>query len=757
MSLASIATNLYTIQSRKNVPLKTAFSMMVREDMAMRFSVYNLVKLITKSEFLATVAQTAYGKRTPLQKAQDEEDRKKEMNDKKFKVYTQVTFARINNRLNLLTSISERNSQLIMNLYSELGYFRGQRKVSLNSNVIFSTRVMLPSKTVKNKIEEIEKQLNQIKNIKQPRARSRGAVAKKKGAAPSKQSEDGFMKFLPLLLSNPRLLGLMAGGGVGALSLGSYLTQAYSLFNLPSTAGRISNRLKGDTSYEDPTTEEISQLIDPALAGVGAFTATGGIIGGGLATVGAFKKGKELLIRRNLDKKIAGRTAQVSLDARNSRALFRAYQQGKNLNAPGLQQTAEQRDKAVRARAERRFNTRQLTKWQKLSPILRKLGPLAAAGTAADVSMTIGQMSNHVANHANGKLNDQQFKENMITGYAELISTVGTTGLTTALGAGLGLAGTAIFPGIGTLGGTILGMGGGLLLAYLIDENDGKEGTLRSIATKAYEMIHEDKVLTLSNKDTRSVSLNDDSRSRVGSTTRAQSGVTTQSSESSKVRSIRNNNPGNLRFANQREAVGVDSSGFAIFATPEAGLRAMLAQIKLDTQTRGETLYKFISEYAPSSENDTLGYVDFVSKQTGIQPYEKVPESKIPLVMRAMIKMEGGDAALRYFDNNFRTDNNRILVATADVIRTSPPPLTVANSNIPVSSMPSVEEGPKAEPDLQARIDSTVAINYGKIVKNQMTAGIGAVNQKITDLSKKTTTEFPFSTNPEASISSYKT
>ena len=732
--------------------------MMVREDMAMRFSVYNLVKIITKSEFLATVAQTAYGKRTPLQKAQDEEDRKREMNEKKFKVYTQVTFARINNRLNLLTSISERNSQLIMNLYSELGYFRGQRKPSLNSNVIFSTRVMLPSKTVKSKIEEIEKQLDQLKNIKQVRVRSRGATAKKKGAVTPKQNEEGFMNFLPLLLSNPRLLGLMAGGGVGALSLGSYLTQAYSLFNLPSTAGRISNRLKGNTSYENPITEEISQLIDPALAGVGAFTATGGIIGGGLATVGAFKKGKELLIRRNLDKKIAGRTAQVSLDARNSRALFRAHQQGKDLNAPGLQQTAAQRDTAVKARAERRFNTRQLTKWQKLSPILRKLGPLAAAGTAADVAMTIGQMSNHVANHANGKLNDQQFKENMITGYAELISTVGTTGLVSAMGAGLGAAGTTIFPGIGTLGGAILGAGGGLLLAFMLEEgkDEGAGSTLRSFATKAYEIIHEDKIFgTSPAKNVPSTNL-----SGGPTTPRGQSGGATQSSGSSPVRSIRNNNPGNLRFANQREAIGVDSSGFAMFATPEAGLRAMLAQIKLDTQTRGETLYKFISEYAPKSENDTMGYVNFVSKQTGIQPNERVPESKIPLVMRAMIKMEGGDAAVRYFDNNLRTDNNRVLVATADVIRTSPPPLTVANSNIPVSAMPSAEDGPRegntVEGMLKARTDAAVAMGIGKINQSNIVAGLSAVNQKITDLSKKTTTEFPFTSNPEVSISSYK-
>ena len=75
MSISAIAAQLYTIQSRKNLPLSTAINAMVREDLAMRFSVYNLAKIITKSDFIATVAQTAFGSRTPMQKKQDEIER----------------------------------------------------------------------------------------------------------------------------------------------------------------------------------------------------------------------------------------------------------------------------------------------------------------------------------------------------------------------------------------------------------------------------------------------------------------------------------------------------------------------------------------------------------------------------------------------------------------------------------------------------------------------------------------------------------
>lgn len=85
----------------------------------------------------------------------------------------------------------------------------------------------------------------------------------------------------------------------------------------------------------------------------------------------------------------------------------------------------------------------------------------------------------------------------------------------------------------------------------------------------------------------------------------------------------RNNNPGNLRFAGQAGAIGKDSRGFAIFSTPEEGWAALNNQISLDAG-RGLTLTQFLNKYAPSSENDTSNYINFVSSQTGIGPNDLI-------------------------------------------------------------------------------------------------------------------------------------
>lgn len=72
-----------------------------------------------------------------------------------------------------------------------------------------------------------------------------------------------------------------------------------------------------------------------------------------------------------------------------------------------------------------------------------------------------------------------------------------------------------------------------------------------------------------------------------------------------------NNNPGNLRYARQREATGKDDKGFAVFPDGPAGWRALHNQIKLD-QKRELTLKQFIAKYAPPNENDTSEYLQFV-------------------------------------------------------------------------------------------------------------------------------------------------
>lgn len=112
--------------------------------------------------------------------------------------------------------------------------------------------------------------------------------------------------------------------------------------------------------------------------------------------------------------------------------------------------------------------------------------------------------------------------------------------------------------------------------------------------------------------------------------------------------SIRNNNPGNLRFANQPGATQGEG-GFARFETPEAGLAAMQKQIELDTQTRGLTLDRFLNKYAPPSENKTQNYINFVAQKTGLDPTKPVPAERIADVQRAMIEMEGGPRSLSYF------------------------------------------------------------------------------------------------------------
>lgn len=112
--------------------------------------------------------------------------------------------------------------------------------------------------------------------------------------------------------------------------------------------------------------------------------------------------------------------------------------------------------------------------------------------------------------------------------------------------------------------------------------------------------------------------------------------------------SVQNNNPGNLRLAGQPGAVEGEG-GFAAFASPGQGLRALTRQVVLDTQTRDMSLEDFLNKYAPPSENETNKYIDFVERQTGLDAKGKVPESKVPQLVRAIVRMEGGQEAIDYF------------------------------------------------------------------------------------------------------------
>lgn len=87
------------------------------------------------------------------------------------------------------------------------------------------------------------------------------------------------------------------------------------------------------------------------------------------------------------------------------------------------------------------------------------------------------------------------------------------------------------------------------------------------------------------------------------------------------TRAYRNNNPGNLRFANQPDTIGPDRQGFAIFGTPQAGLAALLALLAhYKAKFPGWTLDHLINVYAPASENDSENYVRLIAQFLAVDP-----------------------------------------------------------------------------------------------------------------------------------------
>lgn len=109
------------------------------------------------------------------------------------------------------------------------------------------------------------------------------------------------------------------------------------------------------------------------------------------------------------------------------------------------------------------------------------------------------------------------------------------------------------------------------------------------------------------------------------------------------------NNPGNLRYAVRNRWIGqVDpSNGFCQFEHIHAGLRALC--ITLDSYRVHHNLLsvqELISRYAPSSENDTDGYVRFVCSYVGCSASEtpfSTPSLFVAFVS-AICRMETGYA-----------------------------------------------------------------------------------------------------------------
>ena len=124
------------------------------------------------------------------------------------------------------------------------------------------------------------------------------------------------------------------------------------------------------------------------------------------------------------------------------------------------------------------------------------------------------------------------------------------------------------------------------------------------------------------------------------------------------VRSVRNNNPGNIR-TNSTAWKGKtgDDGAFVSFATPEHGVRALGRTLETYQDKHGlNTVEGMIQRWAPPNENDTTGYVNFVANKMGIDKNSPIDLSANPelaeKMVAAMIQKEGGQEALDYFGDS---------------------------------------------------------------------------------------------------------
>jgi len=646
MSISAIAAQLYTIQSRKNLPLSTAINAMVREDLAMRFSVYNLAKIITKSDFIATVAQTAFGSRTPMQKKQDEVELRKQQIEKKFKQFTVSSITSLTRKIDLLSSITQRNTALISNVYSELGAFRMQQRININTFNARSVRIPGRSKTIRAQIEEINRQLQQLQ-VKEGRPGVRGITAKKKKSEQKtkENSTSLFNQFLPFLLGNPRLLGLLGVGALRAVGLGTLALKAYALYNLPGAVSRMTTRAGGQSAYDDPITESTSQTVDPLIAAGGTYTATKAIMDAASMIKNRGKSKLELISDKDRRKQMQN----------NMAARFRDR---------GM--TSQQAFGTASKRTSQYIKySKAIKKFQIVDSAIKGLGKKLPGIQLASLMFILSRMSNTTANRASGKISQEKYKEEMIDHYSNLIEYVGIPAMGSLLG---GLAGSALFPGIGTLGGALVGGISGYVASLFLDEKE--------FAESIFVMIHEDKVVKP--KSLPPMNLPEENQGGGGGGGGGNGGgsgggggrgrgppsnvdpskyPTTAPGPKSGPLSVRNNNPGNLRYYASlnkpgyvlSDALPGPEESFAMFPTPKLGIEAMRKQLTLDTK-RGMVLSTLINKYAPKSDgNDPVKYANAVSRETGVKLNEVIPLDRIRHVMSAMIRVEGMQEAVDYY------------------------------------------------------------------------------------------------------------
>jgi hypothetical protein len=112
------------------------------------------------------------------------------------------------------------------------------------------------------------------------------------------------------------------------------------------------------------------------------------------------------------------------------------------------------------------------------------------------------------------------------------------------------------------------------------------------------------------------------------------------------------NNPGNIEIGQgyAGETGDTYADRFAVFDSPQMGVRAIGRDIKTKMKRFDGDLASIISQYAPPNENDTTNYYEYVKEQVGS---DIITEDDLGAVVRAIIKMENKpEIAQIYLDDS---------------------------------------------------------------------------------------------------------
>ena len=111
-------------------------------------------------------------------------------------------------------------------------------------------------------------------------------------------------------------------------------------------------------------------------------------------------------------------------------------------------------------------------------------------------------------------------------------------------------------------------------------------------------------------------------------------------------------NPGNIEIGQgyAGETGDTYADRFAVFDSPQMGVRALGRDIKTKIKRFDGDLQSIINQYAPPEENDTNNYFEYVRDQVGS---DTITENDLGAIVRAIIKMENKpEIAALYLDDS---------------------------------------------------------------------------------------------------------